>query len=239
MPRRTSWRRSRTTVATVNDVEQKQELVTQWQELTVRSTTQDPTRRCRRGAPLPVLPDCRPSSLRARPRRQPRRRDEQLDVVIVGDQQLGRPRRRRPRPRRAHRPRRLRRARRRRRRHRPRRSRRPTTADAAAETRAGRPEPPPAPTTTTTEAAGDEPARGTEAGGTCACARAAGTAEARRPCAGACARARPRTRGRRLHQWRRAAPGLAPPQRAAAVFEPPTTTIPPIPAQKTTADGGD
>ena len=46
-----------TTVATVNDVEQKQELVTQWQELTVRSTPRTPTRRCRRALRLPPMPE--------------------------------------------------------------------------------------------------------------------------------------------------------------------------------------
>jgi Anti-sigma-D factor RsdA to sigma factor binding region len=46
-----------TTVATVNDVEQKQELVTQWQELTVKVETKDANATPPPGAPLPVFPD--------------------------------------------------------------------------------------------------------------------------------------------------------------------------------------
>jgi hypothetical protein len=46
-----------TTVATVNDVEQKQELVTQWQELTVKVETQDVNATVPPDAPPPVFPD--------------------------------------------------------------------------------------------------------------------------------------------------------------------------------------
>ena len=46
-----------TTVATVNDVEQKQELVTQWQELTVKVESQDANATPPPGAPLPVFPE--------------------------------------------------------------------------------------------------------------------------------------------------------------------------------------
>ncbi len=46
-----------TTVATVNDVEQKQDLVTQWQELTVKVEQQDPAATVPPGAPPPVFPD--------------------------------------------------------------------------------------------------------------------------------------------------------------------------------------
>ncbi|MDZ4264241.1 MAG: anti-sigma-D factor RsdA, partial [Mycobacterium sp.] len=46
-----------TTVATVNDVERKQELVTQWQELTVKVEAQDPAATPPPGAPLPTFPE--------------------------------------------------------------------------------------------------------------------------------------------------------------------------------------
>ena len=46
-----------TTVATVNDVESKQELVTQWQELTVKVEAQDPAAVVAPGAPPPVFPE--------------------------------------------------------------------------------------------------------------------------------------------------------------------------------------
>ena len=46
-----------TTVATVNDVEQKQELVTQWQELTVKVESKDANATVPPGAPLPQMPD--------------------------------------------------------------------------------------------------------------------------------------------------------------------------------------
>jgi hypothetical protein len=46
-----------TTVATVNDVEQKQELVTQWQELTVKVETQDVNATVPPDAPAPVFPE--------------------------------------------------------------------------------------------------------------------------------------------------------------------------------------
>lgn len=46
-----------TTVATVNDVESKQELVTQWQELTVKVEAQDPAAIVAPGAPPPVFPE--------------------------------------------------------------------------------------------------------------------------------------------------------------------------------------
>ena len=46
-----------TTVATVNDVERKQELVTQWQELTVKVEAQDAAATVEPGAPLPTFPD--------------------------------------------------------------------------------------------------------------------------------------------------------------------------------------
>ena len=45
-----------TTVATVNDVEQKQELVTQWQEMTVKVESQDANATPPPGAPLPEFP---------------------------------------------------------------------------------------------------------------------------------------------------------------------------------------
>ncbi|GAB3217572.1 anti-sigma-D factor RsdA [Mycolicibacterium hippocampi] len=46
-----------TTVATVNDVESKQDLVTQWQELTVKVEAQDPAAVVAPGAPPPVFPE--------------------------------------------------------------------------------------------------------------------------------------------------------------------------------------
>ncbi|OAN34453.1 anti-sigma-D factor RsdA [Mycolicibacterium iranicum] len=46
-----------TTVATVGDVEQKQELIAQWQELTVKVEAQDPVATVPPGAPLPTFPD--------------------------------------------------------------------------------------------------------------------------------------------------------------------------------------
>ena len=46
-----------TTVATVNDVEQKQELVTQWQDLTVKVDAKDPNATLPPGAPPPVMPE--------------------------------------------------------------------------------------------------------------------------------------------------------------------------------------
>ncbi|QZT63504.1 anti-sigma-D factor RsdA [Mycolicibacterium austroafricanum] len=46
-----------TTVATVTDVERKQELVTQWQELTVKVEAQDPVATVPPGSPLPTFPD--------------------------------------------------------------------------------------------------------------------------------------------------------------------------------------
>lgn len=46
-----------TTVATVDDVESKQELVTQWQELTVKVEAQDPAATLPPDAPLPTFPD--------------------------------------------------------------------------------------------------------------------------------------------------------------------------------------
>ena len=46
-----------TTVATVNDVEQKQQLVTQWQELTVKVDSQDASATLPPGAPAPTFPD--------------------------------------------------------------------------------------------------------------------------------------------------------------------------------------
>ncbi len=46
-----------TTVATVNDVEQKQELVTQWQELTVKVDAKDAAATLPPGAPPPPMPD--------------------------------------------------------------------------------------------------------------------------------------------------------------------------------------
>ncbi len=72
-----------TTVATVNDVEQKQELVTQWQEMTVKVESQDAAATMPPNVPPPVFPDV-PVVLtpgtryndRRRPRRlrRPRRR---------------------------------------------------------------------------------------------------------------------------------------------------------------------
>jgi hypothetical protein len=46
-----------TTVATVNDVEQKEQLVTQWQQLTVKVEQQDANAVPEPGAPLPQMPD--------------------------------------------------------------------------------------------------------------------------------------------------------------------------------------
>src|SRR4051812_16023911 len=46
-----------TTVATVNDVEQKQELVTQWQELTVKVDAKDASAPLPPGAPPPPMPE--------------------------------------------------------------------------------------------------------------------------------------------------------------------------------------
>jgi Anti-sigma-D factor RsdA to sigma factor binding region len=46
-----------TTVATVNDVEQKQELVTQWQDLTVKVDAKDPNATLPPGVPPPVMPE--------------------------------------------------------------------------------------------------------------------------------------------------------------------------------------
>ncbi|MDG4664075.1 anti-sigma-D factor RsdA [Mycobacterium sp. 236(2023)] len=46
-----------TTVATVNDFEQKQELITQWQELTVKVEAQDPVATVAPDVPLPTFPD--------------------------------------------------------------------------------------------------------------------------------------------------------------------------------------
>jgi hypothetical protein len=46
-----------TTVATVNDVEQKQKLVTQWQDLTVKVDAKDPNATLPPGAPPPVMPE--------------------------------------------------------------------------------------------------------------------------------------------------------------------------------------
>ena len=46
-----------TTVATVNDGEQKQELVNQWQDLTVKVDAKDPNATLRPGVPPPVMPE--------------------------------------------------------------------------------------------------------------------------------------------------------------------------------------
>jgi len=46
-----------TTVATVNDVEQKQQLVTQWQGLTVKVDAKDPNATLPPGVPPPVMPE--------------------------------------------------------------------------------------------------------------------------------------------------------------------------------------
>ncbi len=46
-----------TTVATVNDIERKEELITQWQELTVKVEAQDPAATVPPGAPLPTFPE--------------------------------------------------------------------------------------------------------------------------------------------------------------------------------------
>src|SRR6476619_877920 len=46
-----------TTVATVNDVEQKQELVTQWQQLTVKVDAKDASATLPPGAPPPSMPE--------------------------------------------------------------------------------------------------------------------------------------------------------------------------------------
>lgn len=52
-----------TTVATVGDVEEKQELITQWQELTVKVEAQDPVATVPPGAPLPTFPDVPPVAI--------------------------------------------------------------------------------------------------------------------------------------------------------------------------------
>ncbi|MFB1295407.1 anti-sigma-D factor RsdA [Mycobacterium sp. pW049] len=49
-----------TTVATVDDVEEKQELIAQWQELTVKVEAQDPVATVPSDAPLPTFPDVAP-----------------------------------------------------------------------------------------------------------------------------------------------------------------------------------
>jgi hypothetical protein len=46
-----------TTVATVNDVDQKQQLVTQWQDLTVKVDAKDPNATLPPGIPPPVMPE--------------------------------------------------------------------------------------------------------------------------------------------------------------------------------------
>ena len=46
-----------TTVATVGDVDQKEELIAQWQELTVKVEAQDPVATVPPGAPLPTFPE--------------------------------------------------------------------------------------------------------------------------------------------------------------------------------------
>lgn len=46
-----------TTVATVDDVAQKEELIAQWQELTVKVEAQDPVATVPPGAPLPTFPE--------------------------------------------------------------------------------------------------------------------------------------------------------------------------------------
>jgi hypothetical protein len=46
-----------TTVATVNNVDQKQQLVTQWQDLTVKVDAKDPTATLPPGVPPPVMPE--------------------------------------------------------------------------------------------------------------------------------------------------------------------------------------
>jgi Anti-sigma-D factor RsdA to sigma factor binding region len=46
-----------TTVATVNNVEQKQQLVTQWQDLTVKVDAKDPSATLPPGVPPPVMPE--------------------------------------------------------------------------------------------------------------------------------------------------------------------------------------
>ena len=104
--------RSRTTVASVNEVEQKQELVAQWNTLTVKVDAQDSAATLPPpGAPLPVLPEPCRCCRRARTS-TPRPSETTLDDVIVGDHARRRATtsehstssRRRPRPRRAHRP---------------------------------------------------------------------------------------------------------------------------------------
>ena len=52
-----------TTVATVGDDERKAELVTQWQELTVKVAAQDPAATPPPGAPLPTFPAIDPNTL--------------------------------------------------------------------------------------------------------------------------------------------------------------------------------
>ena len=63
-----------TTVATVNDVERKQELVNQWQELTVKVDAQDAAATVPPGVPPPVFPDVPVVVLDTPPRRKPRPR---------------------------------------------------------------------------------------------------------------------------------------------------------------------
>ena len=77
-----------TTVATVNDVEQKQELVTQWQDLTVKVDAKDSNATLPPGVPPPVMPE--PAGRCAGLDHVDNHvvGDEQLDVVIVGDHHL-------------------------------------------------------------------------------------------------------------------------------------------------------
>ena len=75
-----------TTVATVNDVEQKQELVTQWQDLTVKVDAQGRrTRRCRPAFRRPVMPEpvvVAPDSTTSTTTSS---ETSGLDIVTVGD----------------------------------------------------------------------------------------------------------------------------------------------------------
>ena len=85
-----------TTVATVNDGEQKQELVTQWQDLTVKVDAKDPNATLPPGVPPPVMPEpvvvapgsttsTTTSSETSSSRRRHRRRRSYLVELVVRD----------------------------------------------------------------------------------------------------------------------------------------------------------
>ena len=85
-----------TTVATVDDVARKQELVDQWQELSVKVETKDANATVPPGAPPATLPRCRRSWNRLR--RETSSTITPDNHTVVGDIDADRRRRRRPRP---------------------------------------------------------------------------------------------------------------------------------------------